>query len=149
MTRDELAQAALRLRTGGEGMSYAAIGRELGVSTQRAWRLVNESPTCVARKELPRREYSAREKGDALRLREVGISIGMISAVMNIPRSTLCVWLKGVGETVYDLCCEDCGVEIVGFRTNRQICGDCKKVRYNARRCDAYRRRKQAGRAAA
>lgn len=53
--REELAARALRLRTGGEGMSVPAVARELGISAQYAHELLSDPTGEAARRR--RRKY--------------------------------------------------------------------------------------------
>jgi len=58
----------------------------------------------------------------ARELRDRGVSLRTISAIVGIPLSTLGDRLRGLGETVTEIRCEQCGGETVAFRSDKRFC---------------------------
>lgn len=64
-------------------------------------------------------------------LRERGLPIHTIAALLGVPHSTLGEHLRGQGETFYDLRCEECGSEMVGFNASKRFCSmSCWRCNY-------------------
>jgi hypothetical protein len=77
-------------------------------------------------------------------LRERNLPFRTIAHLTGIARSTVGDILKGQGETVYDLRCEQCEREMVAFKATKRFCSSLCRQRSKYGRNDSATYRKAA-----